>query len=49
VQQRWEILERTREMLDADIPESFKQGMREIARGEAIELDDALEQLEQPE
>ena len=48
-QQRWEILERTREMLDADIPESFKQGMREIARGEVIELDDALEQLEQPE
>ncbi len=30
--QRWEILERTREMLDAEIPESFKQGMREIAR-----------------
>ena len=49
VQQRWEILERTRKMLDADIPESFKQGMREIARGEVIELDDALEQLEQPE
>ena len=23
--QRWEILERTREMLDGDIPESFKQ------------------------
>jgi hypothetical protein len=49
VQQRWEILERNREMLDADIPESFKQGMREIARSEVIELDDALEQLEQPE
>ena len=42
VQQRWEILERTREMLDADIPESFKEGMREIARDEVIELDEAL-------
>ena len=42
------ILERTREMLDAEIPESFKQGMREIARGEVIELDEALEELEQP-
>ena len=47
--QRWEILERTREMLDTEIPESFKQGMREIARGEVIELDDALKELEQPE
>ena len=49
VQQRWEILERTREMPDADIPESFKQGMREIGCGEVIELDEALEQLKQPE
>jgi len=49
MQQRWEILERTREMLDAEIPESFKQGMREIARGDVIELDEALEELEQPE
>ena len=47
-QERWEILERTREMLDAEIPESFKQGMREIANGEVIELDEALEELEQP-
>lgn len=46
--QRWEILERTREMLDAEIPESFKQGMHEIARGEVIELDEALNELEQP-
>jgi hypothetical protein len=44
MQQRWEILERTREMLDAEIPESFKQGMREITRGEVIDLDEALEQ-----
>jgi hypothetical protein len=46
IRQRWEILEHTREMLDAEIPESFKQGMREIARSEAIELDEALEELE---
>ena len=48
-QQRWEILQRTREMLDAEIPESFKQGMREIARGEMIELDEALEELDKPD
>jgi hypothetical protein len=47
--QRWEILERTREMLDAEIPESFRRGMREIASGEVIELDEALKELEQPE
>jgi hypothetical protein len=47
--QRWEILERTREMLDAEIPESFKQGMREIVSGDVIELNEALEELEQLE
>lgn len=48
-QQRWEILERTREMLDPEIPESFKQGMHEIAKGEVIELDEALAELERSE
>ncbi len=41
-EERWQILERTREMLGPEIPESFKQGMREIARGEVIEFDEAL-------
>jgi hypothetical protein len=45
-EQRWEVLERTREMLGPEIPESFKQGMREIARGETIELDEALGALD---
>jgi len=48
-EQRWEILERTREMLDPEIPESFKQGMDEIARGDVIELDEAQQDLDQPE
>ncbi len=47
--QRWEILERTREMLGLGIPDSFRQGMEEIARGETIELDEALEELDRPE
>lgn len=42
-EQRWEILEGTRAMLDLEIPESFAQGMSGIARGEVIELDDALQ------
>jgi hypothetical protein len=45
-EQRWQILERTREMLGPEIPESFKQAMREIARGEVTELDEALQELE---
>jgi hypothetical protein len=48
-EQRWEILERTREMLGPEIPESFKQGMREIARGETVELDEALGALDAPQ
>jgi hypothetical protein len=47
-EQRWQILERTREMLGADIPDSFKQGMGEIARGEVIELDEALRDIDRP-
>ena len=48
-EQRWQILERTREMLGAEIPESFKRGMEEIARGEVIELDEALNELDRQE
>jgi hypothetical protein len=48
-EQRWEVLERTREMLGPEIPESFKQGMREIARGETVELDEALDALKPPQ
>jgi hypothetical protein len=48
-EQRWQILERTREMLGAEIPESFKRGMEEIARGEVIELDEALKERDRQE
>ena len=48
-EQRWQVLERTREMLGPEIPESFKEGMAEIARGEVTDLDEALEELGPPE
>jgi hypothetical protein len=44
-EQRWQILERTRELLGSEIPASFKQGMDEISRGDCAELDDALQEL----
>jgi predicted transcriptional regulator len=48
-EQRWQVLERTREMLGSEIPESFKQGMAEIARGEVADLDEVLEELDRPQ
>jgi hypothetical protein len=48
-EERWQIIERTREMLGPEIPESFKQGMREITTGDVIELDEALQELDRPE
>ena len=48
-EQRLQIIQRTREMLGAEIPDSFRQGMQEIAEGEVIELDDALHELDRPE
>jgi hypothetical protein len=48
-EQRWQVLERTRDMLGSEIPETFKQGMREIAREEVIELDEALQELDRAE
>ena len=48
-EQRWEIIARTRETLGSEIPESFRQGMREIAVGDVIELDEALQELDQRE
>jgi hypothetical protein len=47
--ERWQVLEHTRHLLEPEIPESFAQGMVEIARGEVIELDDVLRELDKPE
>lgn len=47
--QRWEILEHTRALLASEIPDSFSKAMEEIARGEVIDLDEALEELDRAE
>jgi hypothetical protein len=36
-------------LLDPEIPDSFKVAMAEIKRGEGIELDEALKELDAPE
>ena len=42
---RWQVLEHTRHLLEPDIPEEFKEGMEAIARGETIDLDEAMPEL----
>jgi len=44
-EERWKVLEHTRHLLEPDIPDSFKQAMAEIERGEVVELDEALKEL----
>lgn len=39
---QWKVLEHTRQLVEPEIPESFKQAMAEIARGEVMDLDEAL-------
>lgn len=45
----WKVLEHTRHLVEPEIPESFKQAMAEIERGEVIELDEALKELDHTE
>ncbi len=40
IEERWKVLEHTRHLIEPEIPDSFKQAMAEIARGEVIELED---------
>jgi hypothetical protein len=45
--ERWKVLEGVRRLLEPEIPESFKEGMEQIKRGEGINLDDALQELDE--
>ena len=42
------LLEKLSELDDPEIPKSLRQSMAEAARGELIELDDALKELDRP-
>ena len=44
--ERWNVLEHARHLVEPQIPESFKEVMAEIERGEVIELDEALKELD---
>ncbi len=45
--ERRQVLEQVRRLVDSEIPESFREGMEEIKRGEVIDLDEALKELDE--
>ncbi len=46
-EQRWSVLEQVRRLVEPEIPTSFKEGMDQIKRGEGIDLDEALRELDE--
>ena len=46
-EQRWTVLEGVRRLVEPEVPASFKEGMEQIKRGEGIDLDDALRELDE--
>ena len=43
---RLRLVEKLVQLSEADVPESFRQSMADAARGELIELDEALPELD---
>ena len=46
--ERLELVEKLFHLTEADVPDSFRAGMEEASRGELIDLDDALTELDRP-
>jgi hypothetical protein len=44
-EERWQVLKQTREMLESEIPENFKEGMAAIARGDTVDLKEVMQDL----
>lgn len=47
-EERLRLVEKLVQLTEADVPESLRQSMAEAERGELIEMDDALRELERP-
>jgi len=45
---RLRLVEKLVQLTEADIPESLRQSMAEAGRGEFIEMDEALKELDAP-
>jgi hypothetical protein len=47
-EERWRLVEKLMQLTEADVPESLRQSMAEAQRGEFIEMDEALKELDAP-
>jgi hypothetical protein len=47
-EERLLLVEKLVQLTEADVPESLRQSMAEAERGELIDLDDALQELDRP-
>jgi hypothetical protein len=47
-EERLQLVEKLIKLTEADIPESLRQSIAEAARGEFIEMDEALKELDRP-
>jgi hypothetical protein len=45
-EERLRLVEKLVQLTEADVPESLRQSMAEAARGEFIEMDEALKELD---
>jgi len=45
-EERLQLVEQLVQLSEDDIPQSFREGMAEAARGKFIELDDVLKELD---
>jgi hypothetical protein len=46
IEERLHLVEKLVQLTESDVPESLRQSMAEAARGELIEMDDALQELD---
>ena len=46
-EERLRLVEKLVQLTEADVPDSLRQSMAEAARGEFIEMDEALKELDQ--
>jgi hypothetical protein len=45
---RLRLVEKLVQLTEADVPESLRESMAQAARGEFIEMDEALKELDKP-
>jgi hypothetical protein len=47
-EERLRLVDKLVQLTEADVPESLRESMAQAARGEFIEMDEALKELDQP-